>query len=137
MVKNSEYEQAPDDNYCNMDSEGTFYQNGITQDLAQCIYKYNSWIMILAVISIVLGVLVGLTVIGLTIAWLPIWIGVILFSFAKSTRIAAHDGETAELDYALSRMNLYFKISGILLLIVLAIYGFILIWGVAALSLMY
>ncbi len=135
MVANSEDEQAPYSNSSSMDSEGTFYRNGIIQDLAQCIYKYNSWIIALAVISIVIGILIGLTIIGLTIAWLPIWLGAILFSFAKSIRIAAHYGETAEFDYALSRMNMYFRISGILLLILLAIYSFAVILGVATLSL--
>ena len=74
------------------------------------------WMKLLGVISIVQGVLAVVTVWGIIVAWLPIWLGVILFRAANEAEMAAA-GLTDHLEAYLKRLNRYFLIQGIVMLL--------------------
>ncbi len=114
--------------------QGSFWTNGIIQDLAIILDKYYFWVITLSCILFLFALIMGITIVGLVIAWIPCWLGIILINFAKCARAASRTGEFAELNQSLIHLNLYFKIMGILLLVLLAIYGLILILGTAAVS---
>ena len=42
------------------------------------IYQSKGWLKFLGVLSILQGIMAAITLVGLVIAWLPIWIGVVL-----------------------------------------------------------
>ncbi len=115
-------------------SQSSLWTNGIVQDLALLLDKYYYCILILAVLLFIAALIIGITIVGIVIAWIPCWLGIILINFMKCVRTASRSGEFTDLNQALIHLNLYFKIMGILLLILLAVYGVILILGTAAVS---
>ena len=115
-------------------TSGTFARNGTIQDLAQSIYRYNVWIKILAISNVIGGIVLACTLIGLIIMWVPVWTGIILWKMSENIKNAATTGETAELETAFTRMRLFFKISGIIILFFIILYVFIAIFGISVIS---
>lgn len=85
------------------------------------LYRVKGWITFAGVLSIIQGVFTALSLVGLLIAWLPIWLGVILLKTSKALATAHDYEDEAALNEALGRLALYFKILGILSLIGLII----------------
>jgi hypothetical protein len=79
-----------------------------------------SWMKLLGVISIIQGIVAVFTIWGIIIAWLPIWLGVILFRAANEAEMAAA-GLTDHLEAYLRRLNRFFLIQGILMLLFIVI----------------
>jgi hypothetical protein len=79
-----------------------------------------SWMKLLGVISIVQGIFAVFTIWGIIIAWLPIWLGVILFRAANEAEMASA-GLTDHLEAYLKRLNKFFLIQGILMLLFIVI----------------
>ena len=120
--------------YSEFSSTGSFAKNGIIQDLGQNIVRYNIWIKILAITTIIQGIILVCTIIGILVAWLPIWTGIVLWKMSNNFKNAVNTGETVEFETALSRMRLFFKLSGITILLTIMFYIFIAIFGVSVLS---
>jgi hypothetical protein len=78
------------------------------------------WMKFLGVISILQGILMIFTIWGIIIAWLPIWLGVILFRAANEAEMASA-GLSAHLEAYLRRLNKYFLIQGILMLLMIVV----------------
>lgn len=113
---------------------GSFTHNGIVQDISGCLFKYNKWIKILAVTMFICGIFCAVTIVGIVVAWLPIWLGIILWNLSRCIGNAVYSGETAELEYGLSQLNLYFKILGISLLLVTVLYLLVAVTGISVLT---
>ena len=62
----------------------TAASNGIIKEISLPIYQSKGWMKLIGVLSIVWGVLSALTIVGLLIAWLPIWMGVVLYQSASA-----------------------------------------------------
>jgi hypothetical protein len=67
--------------------------------------------------SILQGVITIFTIIGIFIAWLPIWIGVLLYQTASIMDRAFHTGDKHTFNQSLSKLKTYFMIQGILTLL--------------------
>jgi len=50
-------------------------QNQMIQQMADPLARAKGWMQLLAIVTILYGVLAALTIVGLIIAWLPIWVG--------------------------------------------------------------
>jgi hypothetical protein len=74
------------------------------------------WMKFLGVISIIQGILAVLTIWGIIVAWLPIWLGIILFRAANEAEMASA-GLPEHLQAYLGRLNKYFLIQGIVMLL--------------------
>jgi len=72
----------------------------------------NGWIKFLGIAAIILGGLYALTIVGIIVAWMPIWIGVILLRVANSTREVA-DGKVESLGEMMASLKTFFLISGV------------------------
>lgn len=88
------------------------------------IYQSKGWLKFLGVLSILQGVMAAITIFGLIVAWLPIWIGVVLYQSANSIEAAHVSGNKDHLYHALGKLKLYFTIQGIMTLIMLAMGAF-------------
>lgn len=93
----------------------------------------NGWIKFLGIAYIVSG---GLTIIfsfgfGIIIAWLPIWLGVIILKVSSSSREVA-GGQVESLGKMFDSLKTFFILSGVLtiLSIVLSILWFVIV-GIA------
>ena len=74
-----------------------------------------------------------LSLIGILWAWVPIWLGALLFQAAGAADEAAASGRLEAAVRATDKLRLFFMIQGILLLIALIIFGAFFLLGGAAL----
>jgi hypothetical protein len=95
-------------------------QNNVVRELGLPIYQSKGWLKLLGVISIINGVMAALTVVGIIFAWLPIWMGVLLYQSAAAVERAQLAGDKAALSQSLNKLKLYFTISGVTAIIGLA-----------------
>jgi hypothetical protein len=75
-----------------------------------------TWMKLLGVLLIIDGIFMIITIVGILICWLPIWLGVILFKAAGDAE-AAQGGASQMLLGYVQKINRFFLISGILALI--------------------
>jgi hypothetical protein len=91
------------------------------------LYLAKGWIKFVGVLAIIQGVLTILSLWGILICWLPIWMGVLLCGASNQLALAfATDNEAASRT-AMEKLGTYFRIMGILAVIglVLMVVGFV------------
>jgi len=89
----------------------------LTKELSLPLYQSKGWMKFLGVMMIIWGALTALSIIGIVVAWLPIWLGVLLFQSASSIEQAQATGDKAAMIQSMSKLKLYFVITGVLALI--------------------
>ena len=99
----------------------------IVQQVIAPLYDAKGWMKFVGVMSIIYGALMILSIWGILICWLPIWIGVLLFSASNQVKLAFETANDAAAQMAQSKLATYFRILGVLLIIgiVLAVIGMI------------
>lgn len=95
------------------------------QDLSQPLASGKGWLKFVGIMFIIQGALTALSIIGIVIAWLPIWIGVLVMQSANAIERAQMTGDAGALKEALARLRTYFVVQGVLFIvgIVLAVLG--------------
>ena len=96
---------------------GTDDQTGTIKELSIPLYQCKGWMKLVGIMSIIGGALQVLTIIGIIVAWLPIWTGVLLFQSASAIEQAYLGGSQDAMTRSLSKLKTYFIIMGILTLI--------------------
>ena len=76
----------------------------------------NGWIKFLGIAYIVSGGVTALTIFGIIIAWLPIWLGVILLKASNSTADVGN-GKIESLGEMMGSLKTFFIVSGVLMII--------------------
>jgi hypothetical protein len=94
--------------------------------LCDNVARSATWMKLLGVLNIINGIFMIISVIGIILCWLPIWLGVILFKAAGDAE-AASRGEPGRLAEYVLKLNRFFLISGIVALFWL-IMGLILVF---------
>jgi hypothetical protein len=79
------------------------------------------WMKFMGIMSIIGGCLQALSIFGLVIAWLPIWMGVVLTKAGAKAGEYADKGDFASLESLTGQLKTYFTISGILIIVSLAL----------------
>ncbi|HPS46153.1 MAG TPA: DUF5362 family protein [Bacteroidales bacterium] len=77
----------------------------------------KGWIKFIGIVLIVMGAIYGLTIIGLVVAWLPIWMGIILTNAAKHIESYVQTRSFTELIEYSRKIKSYFAILGVLSII--------------------
>ena len=90
---------------------------GVVRELSIPLYQCKGWMKLLGVMFIIGGALYALTIIGIIIAWLPIWQGILLFQSAGAVELAYQSGNRDAMTRSLSKLKTYFIIMGVLTLI--------------------
>jgi len=85
----------------------------------------SSWMKLLALTMFGLSVLLCFTIVGLLVAWLPLWQGINLWSAANLAKQAVYTGSEHDLLQALDKIRRSFTI-GFFLIVVLGIFYLIL-----------
>jgi len=75
------------------------------------------WMKLIGTLGIIYGVLMGLTIVGLIVAWLPIWMGILLRGAAVEAQAAYASGDETAAVTATSKLQTIFKVQGIIVLI--------------------
>jgi len=91
------------------------------------------WMKLLGTLGIIYGVLTALTIVGLIIAWLPIWLGIVLRKAAVEAQDAYKSGDEAAAIAATSSLQTIFKVQGVIVLIGLAMWGVMIVFFFLAL----
>jgi hypothetical protein len=91
----------------------------LVKEVSRPLFGAKGWMKFLGVLMIIYAVLMTIMTfgIGLIIAWLPFWIGLLLFKAAGSVELAATSGDKQALVEAMTKLKTYFTIYGILALI--------------------
>jgi hypothetical protein len=89
----------------------------VIQELSNPIYQARGWLKFLGVLSIIGGIFQALSVVGIIVAWLPIWMGVLMFQAGSSIDAAGQLGDKFAFLNSLGSLKTYFVLQGILTLI--------------------
>ncbi|MCW8829350.1 MAG: DUF5362 domain-containing protein [Gammaproteobacteria bacterium] len=92
-------------------------ENSLIKTLSLPLYQSRGWMKLIGVLMILYGAMVALSIIGIIVAWLPIWMGILLFQTASAAETAQINDSADELLMALKRLKTYFTIMGVLTLI--------------------
>jgi len=95
----------------------TSVQTGLIRKLSFPLYDCKMWMKLVGVISIISGAIQVLTCFGIIIAWLPIWLGILLFQCANAIEQAYESDSEVAMIRSLSKLKIYFIITGVLTLI--------------------
>jgi len=96
-------------------------QAGVVKELSIPLFQCKGWMKLVGVMSILGGALYAISIIGIIIAWLPIWMGVLLFQSANAIELAYLSGDRNAMTRSLAKLKTYFIIMGVLTLIGIAI----------------
>jgi|WetSurMetagenome_2_1015567.scaffolds.fasta_scaffold76988_3 hypothetical protein len=77
----------------------------------------TGWMKFMGIMTIIAGCLQALSIVGLVIAWLPIWMGVVLTKAGSKAGEYADKGDFASLEGMTGQLKTYFTISGILIIV--------------------
>ena len=91
--------------------------NHLIQELSLPIHQARGWLQFLGVLSIIGGVGQALSLVGILWAWLPIWMGVLLFQAGSNIESATQLGDKFAFLRSMGNLKTYFVIQGILTLI--------------------
>jgi len=101
-------------------SLGQATQNHAIQDLSQPLASGKGWMKFVGIVFIIQGALTAITIVGILIAWLPMWIGVLVMQSAGAIERAQLSGDAAALKEALAKLRTYFIIQGVLYIVSIA-----------------
>ncbi|MFC4525245.1 DUF5362 domain-containing protein [Dyella halodurans] len=87
------------------------------KDLSQPLASGKGWMKFVGIVSIIHGALIALSIIGLVIAWLPIWMGLLLMRSANAIERAQLSGDADALKESLAKLRTYFVVLGVLILV--------------------
>ncbi len=87
------------------------------QKIRYSIEKTQGWLKFLGILSIIGGAVQAITLVGIIIAWLPIWLGIIMTQAGSKGKDYAEKGTIEDLVEYNDKLRNYFTIYGILAII--------------------
>ena len=93
----------------------------MVQELSLPIFQARGWLKFLGVLSIISGVGTALSIVGIIFAWLPIWMGVLMFQAGSSIESAGQFGDKFAFLRSLGGLKTYFMLQGILTLLAIVL----------------
>ncbi len=92
--------------------------------------KAKGWMKFVGIMMIIGGALYVLTIVGIIVAWLPIWMGVLLIQAAGLGEQFARSGDFEKLQLALAKLKTFFVLGGVSLIVGIALS---VVWAIIAL----
>jgi hypothetical protein len=92
-------------------------ESQLIQQLSMPIFQARGWLKFLGILSIISGVIPALSIVGIIYAWLPIWLGVLLFRAGSSIESAGNLGDKGAFLGSMGGLKTYFIIQGVVSLI--------------------
>ncbi len=87
------------------------------QEMSIPIYQARGWLKFLGILSIISGVGTALSIAGIIIAWLPIWMGVLMFQAGSSIDSAGQFGDRFAFLRSMGSLKTYFVLQGVMTLL--------------------
>jgi hypothetical protein len=104
-----------------------------TEQIRAHLRDTKGWLKFLGILSIIGGALQAITIVGIVMAWLPIWIGVLMTQAASKADEFVTKASPADLVEYHAKLKTIFTISGIVAIIGLIAAGIGLIIGLIVL----
>lgn len=92
-------------------------ENRMVQEMSMPIFQARGWLKFLGILSIINGVMVALSIAGIVVAWLPIWMGILMFQAGSSIDSAGQFGDRFSFLRSMGSLKTYFVLQGVLTLI--------------------
>lgn len=92
----------------------------------------KGWMKFLGVITIISGIGYALTIVGILVAWIPIWMGILLLQAGNKVDEATIRNNPTALVEMMAKIRVFFTIQAILLIVSIA--GIIFLFLVAGIS---
>jgi hypothetical protein len=89
----------------------------LIQELSMPIYQARGWLKFLGVLSVISGIGTALSIVGILFAWLPIWMGVLMFQAGSNIDQAGQFGDRFAFLRSMGSLKTYFMLQGILTLL--------------------
>ena len=97
--------------------ENTQDQSTMIKEISSPLHESKGWMKFLGILSIIYGVFLALTLVGIVIAWLPIWLGILIYNAATAIENAHVTGDKFAFLRSMNQLKTYFIINGVLALI--------------------
>jgi hypothetical protein len=81
----------------------------------------TGWMKFIGIMTIIGGALNALSIVGILWAWIPIWLGIVLTQAGSRAREYADKGDMASLEGMTGKLKSYFMLSGILIIVSIAV----------------
>lgn len=89
----------------------------IIQRIQDISFRMNGWLKFMGIVMIISGALTALSIVGLIVAWIPIWLGVLLLQAGGKASNARLTNNPMELVVMMDKLRLFFVIAGILVIV--------------------
>jgi hypothetical protein len=89
----------------------------LVKEISSPLFKSKGWVKLLGILMLIYGVLMALSIVGLIVAWLPIWIGILLMQVSNRINEAMITGSRESLVKAQASLSTYFTVYGALALV--------------------
>jgi len=96
-------------------------QNPVLVKLALSAKNMSVWAKFIGIVNIIAGALTAISIVGIIIAWLPIWMGVILFQAGSRADEAHASKRYDQLIPMMDKLRIYFLVQGILVIVGIAV----------------
>ena len=100
-----------------MEPEKSELEKSLVREISSPIFNSRGWIKFLGIVMLVYGIFMALTIVGIIIAWLPIWIGILLIQAGSRIEQAKAIGNKIALVRSLESLGTYFTVYGVMALI--------------------
>ncbi len=100
-----------------MENENLNVEEKIVRELSHPLYSSKSWIKLVGILLLIYGIFAALTLVGIIIAWLPIWLGILLIQSSNRIADAQLSGDKFAMIKAQSNLGTFFTIYGVLTLL--------------------
>ncbi|RKX71009.1 hypothetical protein DRP53_03005 [candidate division WOR-3 bacterium] len=90
---------------------------GVANEIASYAERSSPWMKFLGVLSIISGIIAAFTIVGIVIAWLPIWMGVLLFQAGSFAKKAKEENKGEHLAGMMKKLKTFFLIDTITVII--------------------
>ncbi len=86
-------------------------------DIYESASKGTGWVKFFGIVNIIVGILEAITIIGVLIAWIPLWIGITALQAASSAEKAGLSKSESDLIQYHSKIRFLFQLIGILIIL--------------------
>ena len=100
-----------------MENENLNLVQNVVREVSLPLFSCKGWIKLLGILMIIYGAFLVLTILGVIIAWLPIWLGVLLNQTANRIEQAQITGDMSSMVKSQNSLSTYFTVYGVLALL--------------------
>ncbi len=100
-------------------------QENQTRETSAPLYEARNWMKLLAVASFLAGLWLVASLVGIVVAWLPLWAGILILQSARAAEKAHLEGDQLSLIRSLSKLKTCFTLLGalcVLLVVILTVF---------------